>query len=76
MFDRHWRAKETAHLGAGLGLAISRAIVQAHGGEIWAESEPGIGTRFHFTLPALERRLREDRRERADAAEESVVAER
>jgi signal transduction histidine kinase len=55
IFDRHWRAKQTAHLGAGLGLAISKAIVEAHGGEIWAESEPGRGTSFHFTVPVAER---------------------
>ena len=34
-----------------LGLAIAREIVRAHGGEIWATSEVGKGTAFHFTLP-------------------------
>ena len=53
VFDRHWRGKETAHLGAGLGLAICKAIVEGHGGSIWAESEPGSGTAFHFSVPAL-----------------------
>lgn len=39
------------HRGAGLGLAICRAIVKLHGGRIWAERLPGIGTAFRFTLP-------------------------
>jgi PAS domain S-box-containing protein len=51
LFDRHWRARETAHLGAGLGLAIAKGIVEAHGGEIWVESEIGKGTAFFFVIP-------------------------
>lgn len=38
--------------GAGLGLYISRLLVELQGGEIWVESEPELGTAFHFTLPA------------------------
>ena len=42
--------------GTGLGLAISKEIVEAHGGKIWAESEYGKGSIFHFVLPIVERR--------------------
>jgi signal transduction histidine kinase len=51
LFDPFWQDKRTARLGTGLGLPISRAIVEAHGGTIWVESVPGEGTTFHFTLP-------------------------
>jgi signal transduction histidine kinase len=42
--------------GAGLGLTIARGIVELHGGRIWAESRPGQGAAFHFTLPLDHRR--------------------
>ncbi|HEV3189117.1 MAG TPA: ATP-binding protein [Polyangiaceae bacterium] len=37
--------------GSGLGLYIAAGIVNAHGGRIWAQSEPGVGTTMAFTLP-------------------------
>ena len=53
IFDRFKRiehGKETAR-GTGLGLSIAKHIVTEHGGRIWAESEPGKGSTFSFTLP-------------------------
>ena len=54
MFDRFWREDDSrarSSGGAGLGLAISQGLVQAHGGKIWAENRNGGGARVAFTLP-------------------------
>lgn len=52
LFDKFTRGQdEGTTVGAGLGLAICRAIVRAHGGEIEAGTRPGGGARFEFTLP-------------------------
>src|SRR4029077_6801458 len=49
IFDRF--SKSTDSPGAGLGLAIAKGLVEAHGGTIRAQSAPGQGTRIEFTLP-------------------------
>lgn len=52
LFERFYRGNgANATRGYGLGLAITREIVRAHGGNIWVTSEPGRGTTFIFTLP-------------------------
>jgi signal transduction histidine kinase len=58
IFDSFYRGEksrtrdEYGLRGAGLGLAIAKGLVEVHGGKIWAESVPGHGARFVFTLPS------------------------
>ena len=58
LFERFYRAdpaRARGDGGTGIGLAIARSVVEAHGGQIKAESEPGRGSIFTFDLPSAER---------------------
>jgi signal transduction histidine kinase len=52
LFEPYWTARRHGGKpGTGLGLYISKGIIEAHGGELWVESQPGVGTEFFFRLP-------------------------
>lgn len=71
IFNRFYRVPNpnSSVRGTGLGLFICRRIVNAHGGEIWAESEAGKGTAFHITLPCetVDGNLPEEKLSKEDA---------
>ncbi|MFD2873084.1 ATP-binding protein [Mucilaginibacter ximonensis] len=57
LFERYYRVKEAEinHIsGFGIGLYLCAELVKRHGGDIWAESEPGHGSTFYFTLPVMQ----------------------
>jgi signal transduction histidine kinase len=58
IFQRFWQVDEGDRKGQGLGLYISKSIVEAHRGRIWAESQPGKGSQVYFTLPIPSSRRR------------------
>ena len=51
IFDRFWQATKGDRRGAGLGLPITKGIVDAHGGRVWVESTLGRGSTFFFSIP-------------------------
>jgi two-component system sensor histidine kinase KdpD len=51
IFDKFYRSETQPGRGAGLGLAIAKGIIDAHGGKIWAQNQPEGGTTFYFVLP-------------------------
>jgi signal transduction histidine kinase len=56
LFERYFRVRSATNLqipGTGLGLPIARAIIEAHGGRIWAESRLNEGTTIYFSLPKM-----------------------
>lgn len=53
VFDRFFQTRKGDLRGVGLGLSITKGIVEAHGGRIWLDSAVGLGTTFYFTVPAL-----------------------
>ncbi|MCR4296264.1 MAG: HAMP domain-containing histidine kinase [Elusimicrobia bacterium] len=55
LFDRFYQTRENEQKrkGLGLGLSICKGLVAAHGGRIWVESLPAVGSAFNFTLPAV-----------------------
>lgn len=55
IFERFYKVDQArGKSGTGLGLAIARHVVEAHGGKIWAESKPGQGAVFFFTVPKVQ----------------------
>lgn len=54
LFHQSENQGDTIHQGSGLGLALSKKIIELHSGKIWVESEIGKGSTFHFTLPYLQ----------------------
>lgn len=74
-FVRAERVERTNVMGSGLGLSIAKGLVEAHGGQIWAESEEGRGATFTFTLPVAKSiPVGEDAQIDSELAQEDIPA--
>jgi two-component system sensor histidine kinase KdpD len=61
IFEPFFRVEGARAKGTGMGLAVARGLIEAHGGRIWAENRPEGGARFAFTLPLADPERQEDR---------------
>ncbi len=73
LFDRFWQVSRRDKRGAGLGLSIVKGLVEAHGGQVWVESEVGTGSTFFFRLPLRTTEARSEVSESVDSSTESSV---
>ncbi len=79
IFDKFYRVSGTARrnssiMGTGLGLAVCRGLIEAHGGRIWAENRPGGGAVFQFTLPLTAAEMHESLENGVDAYKKEITS--
>lgn len=72
IFERFWQVRKNDRRGMGLGLYISKCIVESHGGRIWADSTVGKGSELSFTIPVTESRPRRSTAGNAAASDKAT----